>query len=191
MEQPLQAGQLFDVGRSTRPTGRGRSLDGDGHSLLPLSRLTYDVNRATRWCSRGADSDKASQQQHRPRETDDLRSSVSSVSNREVGTLLTSRNEHDDVRQTEHGARHSDDARNSRLTQLRLFYPEGEGRRLRVSPPPTYLEASSRRIERETVDESFRISMSPVQAGEKLVNIYTSEVEVFTRALEADNEHRD
>ena len=44
---------------------------------------------------------------------------VSSVSDREVRTLLASRNKHDDVRPTGHGARHPDVARRSRPTQLR------------------------------------------------------------------------
>ena len=41
-----------------------------------------------------------------------------------------------------------------RPTQLRLFDSEVERRRLRLSMPPSYLEASSRPMERETVDPS-------------------------------------
>ena len=38
---------------------RGRLLNDDGCSLLPLFRLTDDVNRATRGCSRAADAHEA------------------------------------------------------------------------------------------------------------------------------------
>ena len=50
-----------------------------------------------------ADADETNRQERRLREADDVRSSVSSVTDREVRTLLATRNQHDDVRPTEHG----------------------------------------------------------------------------------------
>ena len=82
MEQRLQAGPLLDLGSSARPMGRGCPFDDDGRSVLPLFRITDDVNRATRGCSREADADEASQREHHPCETDDIRRSVSSFSDR-------------------------------------------------------------------------------------------------------------
>ena len=102
-EERLQTGSLLGLGRSARPMGRGRSFDDDGRSFLPLFRLTHDVNRATRGYSRRADADETNQQERRLRETDAVRRSASSVSGSEVRTLLASRNQHDDVRPTEHG----------------------------------------------------------------------------------------
>ena len=49
-EERLQTGPLLGLGPSARPMGRGRSFDDDGRSLLPLFRLTDDVNRASRGC---------------------------------------------------------------------------------------------------------------------------------------------
>ena len=118
------------------------------------SSVSDDVNHATRGCSRGSDADETNQQERRLREADDVRRSVSSVSDREVRTLLASRNKHNDVRPTEHGAIHPDAARHSRLTQLRLFNSEEEGHRLRLSTPPSYMEPSPRPMERETADQS-------------------------------------
>ena len=149
-KERLQTGPLLGLGRSARPMGRGRPFDDDERSLLPLFRLTDDVNRASRGCSRGANADKTNQQKK-----DNVRRSVSSVSDRYVRTLLNSRNQHDDVRPTEHGARHHPDAaRHSRQTQLRLFDSEEEGRRLQLSTPTSYMEPSSRPIKRETADRS-------------------------------------
>ena len=51
-------------------------------------------------------------------------------------------------------ARHPDATRHSRPTQLRHFDSEAEGRRLRLSTPPSYIESSSRLMERETADQS-------------------------------------
>ena len=100
--RPLQSGLLLDLDRSAIPMGRRRPLDDGGRSILPLFRLTDYVNRATQGCSHGADADEASQQAHHLREADDFRLSASSISGREVRTLLTSRNKHDDVQPTEH-----------------------------------------------------------------------------------------
>ena len=136
--------------------GRGRPFDDGGRNLLPLFRLTDDVNHATQGCSRGSDADEASQQAHRLREADDVRRSVLSVNDREVRTPLTSTNKHDGVRPTEHGTleRHPDTARQSRPTQLRLFDSEDKGRRLWLSTPPSYLVSPSTTMEREMVDHS-------------------------------------
>ena len=57
-----------------------------------------------------ADADEDSQQEHRVCEADDVRHSISSIDDREVRILLTSRNKHDDVRPTKHGACHPDAA---------------------------------------------------------------------------------
>ena len=62
--------------------GRRRPFDDDGRSLLPFFRLTDDVNHATRGCSRGADADETNRHERRLREADDVRCSVSSVSDR-------------------------------------------------------------------------------------------------------------
>ena len=102
-EERLQTGPLLGLGSSVRQMGRGRPFDDDGRSLLQLFSLTDDVNRATRGCSRGADADETNQQERRLREADDVRSSVSSVSDREIRKLLATRNQHDDVGPTEHG----------------------------------------------------------------------------------------
>ena len=91
-EERLQTGPQLGPGRSARPMGRGRLFDDDERSLLPLFRLTDDVNRATRGCRCRADADETSQQERRLREADDVRSSVSSVTDREVRTLLATRN---------------------------------------------------------------------------------------------------
>ena len=106
-------------------------------------RLTDDVNRATPGRSRGADADETNQQERRLREADDVRRSVSSVSDREVRPLLASRNKHDDIRPAEYQARHPDATGYSRPTQLRLFDSEEEGRGHGLSTPPSYLEPSS------------------------------------------------
>ena len=66
--RPLRLRPLLDIGRSARPMGCGRPLDDGGRSLLPLFRLTDDVNRATQGYSRRADADVASQQVHCLRE---------------------------------------------------------------------------------------------------------------------------
>ena len=127
-KQLVQTGPLLDVGRSNRLMGRERPFDGDERSLLPLFRLTDDVNRATCRCSREEDAEEASQQEHHIRDTDDVRS-------------------------TEHGARHPDAARHGRPTQLQLFDSEEEGGRLRLSTPSSYLEASSRPMAQEMADQ--------------------------------------
>ena len=70
--------------------------------------------------------------------------------------LLASRNKLDDVRPTGHRTieRHPDAARHSMPTQLPLFDSKEEGGRLRLSTPPSKLEASSLPMEREIADQS-------------------------------------